>query len=368
MRHCKKCVMPDTRPRITFDENGICSACQYAEEKKHIDWVQRRRGFEQLLDRYRSKNGGYDCIIPCSGGKDSSTIAYKMKHEFKMHPLLVTVSPCIYTDVGKRNLESLLARGFDHIMYTCNPEISRKLARKLFFEFGDHFVPWVQAIFAVPLKIAVKFNVPLVVYAEDGEAEYGGGYEKGSYIDEITEGDIKLYLSGNDPKDWIDEDIKARDLESYFLPPAEELKRIGVKPIKFGYFTRWNPYENYLFAKEHTGFQSREGRSWGTYTNYASLDDKTDEFHYYLEWIKFGFCRATSDVCHEIRDGQITREKGVELAKKYDGNFPPEESFREFLEYIRISEREFWQVIEKFRNQDIWEKHNGEWRLKTPLK
>lgn len=340
--------MPDTRPNITF-KDGVCSACQYAEEKEHIDWDVRKKSFEQLLDKYRSTQG-YDCIIPCSGGKDSSTIAYKMKHEFGMNPLLVTVSPCVYTDIGRRNLERLLSRGFDHILFTPNPDISRKLARKLFIEKGDHFIPWIQTTFSVPFKIAVNFNIPLIIYAEDGETEYGGKYEKGHYINEITQEDISLYLSGNNPKDWVDEDITTRDLEPYFLP--KEFKKL--RPINFGYFNKWNPYENYLFAKKHTGFQPREGRSHGTYTNYASLDDKTDDFHYYLMWIKFGFCRATSDACHEIRDGQITREKGLKLAKKYDGKFP-RKSFDGFLDYIRIDKEEFWQVIDKFRN------HNGKW-------
>lgn len=368
MKYCKKCIIPDTRPRITFDENGICSACQYAEQKKHIDWNSRGKEFDKLLDKYRSKNGGYDCIVPCSGGKDSATIAYKMKYEFGMHPLLVTVPPCVYTDIGRKNLDDLIAKGFDHIMYTPNPEISRKLARKLFIKFGDHFIPWVQAVFAIPLKIAVNFNIPLVIYAEDGEAEYGGTYKKRKYIDEITEEDIrKFYLTGNNPKDWIDDEITEKDLEPYFLPSSKDLKRVGVKPIHFGYFMKWNPYENYLFAKENTGFQPREGRSWGTYTNYASLDDQTDEFHYYLAWIKFGFCRATSDACHEIRDGQMTREEGVKLAKKHDGNFP-KAYLKTFLEYLDITEKEFWEVVEKFRNKDIWEKVNGEWKLKTPLK
>ena len=301
MKYCKKCIIPDTRPRITFDENGVCSACQWAEEKNNIDWDSRRREFKALLDKYRSKDGKYDCIIPCSGGKDSSTIAYKMKYEFGMHPLLVTVPPCIYTDVGRRNLENLLKRGFDHIMYTPNPEIGRKLAKKLFINFGDHFVPWIQTIFAAPFKIAVKFNIPLIVYAEDGNAEYGGTYKEGSCINEISEEHIKQCLTGNDPKDWIDEEITVKDLEPYFLPSAEELGRVGVKPIQFGYFMGWNPYENYLFAKKHTGFQPREGRSWGTYTNYASLDDTTDEFNYYLEWIKFCLCRDISYSCQEIR-------------------------------------------------------------------
>jgi len=368
MRYCKKCIIPDTRNRITFDENGVCSACRYAEDKKSIDWEQRRKEFEELLNKYRSKNGEYDCIIPCSGGKDSATVAYKMKYKYGMNPLLVTVPPCLYTDVGRRNLESLIDRGFDHIMYTTNPEVGRKLARKLFIEKGDHFIPWVQVVYAAPLRIAVKFNIPLIIYGEDGEREYGGAYKERKYSGQISKEDIKkYYLRGNDPEEWLEEGITKKDLEPYFLPSVEDLERVGVRPIHFGHFTKWNPCENYLFAKEHTGFQPREGRSWGTYTNYASLDDKTDEFHYYPIWLKFGFCRTTSDACHEIRDGQITREKAVELAKKYDGNFPSQESLKEFLEYIRMDEKEFQEVLEKFRNHDIWEKVDGEWKIKNPL-
>jgi len=367
MRYCKRCVVADTRPRITFDEEGVCNPCRHWERKeKVIDWEARKRELIEICDKYRSKDGSYDCVVPVSGGKDSSYVAWKIKHEFGMHPLCVTFAGNEDTEIGMKNLKSFIDSGFDHILITPNRAVRRKFVRKTFIEFGDPFLPFIYGQDAGPIRIAVQYNIPLLFYGEDGEVEYGGSTETANRPDYDLEWLEKCGFSGQDILKWVDDEISVADLQPYMLPPEEEMRRVGLILLHFSYFENWQPYQHYELAKEKCGFTPLEGRSEGTFTNFASLDDKHDGIHYYMMYPKFGICRATSDAAHEIREHRITREQGVELVKKYDGEFP-KKYFKEFLEYVNMTEDEFWEVVEKFRNKDIWEKVGGEWKLKTTL-
>lgn len=362
--YCTKCVVSNQRPRITFDERGVCSACQHAERKKSINWDERENELHKLLDKYRSKDGAYDVVVPCSGGKDSSYVAHQLKHEYGMHPLTATVAPNLYADIGWQNWQNFINSGFDNVLLTPNGRVNRLFTRLAFEKMGDPFQPFIYGVKAFPLQIAVKYRVPLIMYAEDGEVEYGGEDKNAERATIDLDTDMtRTYFSGIAPEDWAMYGLNREELHPYILPAPEELRHAGIDYRYFGYFKKWIPQENARYAAEHTGFQTSPERSEGTYSRYASLDDRTDGIHYYLAYIKFGIARATSDAAHEIRDGHLTREEGVKLVRKYDGEFP-KRHFREFLEYVDITEEHFWEVIDSFRRPHLWEKVNGEWILK----
>lgn len=373
---CKKCVVSNQRPRITFDKDGVCSACNYAKFKKeNIDWAKRKKQFEDLMDKHRSKDGAYDVIVPCSGGKDSSTIAHRLKQEYGMHPLCVTFSPPIYSKIGWENLRRFIDAGFDHYLVTPGGTLNRALTKLGFILLGDHNEIFDHGQMEMPFRVAVQHNVKIVMYGENAEAEYGGTWKDAdkpgrswqdfqeAYFSATLEEILKIGIEDG----YITEEIKKNTLSIYKLPPIEELARVGVEMHWFGYYHNWTPQENYYHASEHTGFQANpEGRTTGTYSKYAQLDDATDSFLYYMMYIKFGIGRATSDAAHEIRDGHITREEAVALVRRYDGEFPQKE-FATFLKYVDLTEDEFWQVVDRFRLPHIWKRENGIWKLRRPV-
>jgi len=375
VRFCKKCVISNQRPRIVFDEEGVCSACRFAEEKRRaIDWGAREKELLALLDRNRRTDGWWDVIVPCSGGKDASYVAHQLKYKYGMHPLTVTWAPLEYTDIGSRNFRSFVRSGFNNIQGHANGRLQRKLARIAFEDVGDHFLPFIYGQMCFPFHIAQRLNIKLVFYGENGEAEYGGdpknnsrshmpvedwatAYWKGATIDMLVAHALKT-------KDYFTkDDFDEQDLAFYRPPDTGALKRSGIEMHWYSYYHKWVPQENYYYSSENTGFQANDERSEGTYSKYASLDDRTDGFHYYMGFIKFGIGRATSDAAHEIRDGHITRQEGISLVGRYDGEFP-KRYFREFLAYLDITEGHFWQVVDSFRKGHLWDNVDGKWVLK----
>jgi len=366
--YCTKCVVSNQRPRITFDEHGVCNACRFAHKKQHlIDWSDRERQLQALLDRHRSKDGSYDVVVPGSGGKDSATVAHRLKQQYNMHPLTVTWAPHIYTEVGWRNFQNFIHSGFDNILATPNGRVHRTLTRLSFELLGDPFQPFIYGQYVLPFRIAVNYKIPLVFYGENGEVEYGGSSKNEDKPGQPIEDFSRFYFSGLLVDEFVKYGISERDLQPYRMPTYEELKAAGIEMHWFSYYHKWVPQENYYYAAEHCGFQANpDGRSEGTYSKYASLDDRIDGFHYYLSFIKFGIGRATSDAAHEIREGHITREEGVKLVRRYDGEFP-NKHFKEFLDYTELTEKQFWEIADSFRSPHLWEKVNGEWRLKCQV-
>lgn len=375
VKFCKRCVVSNQRPRIVFDEEGVCSACRFAYEKKYlIDWKEKERQLQELLDKHRRKDGWWDVVVPCSGGKDSSYVAHQLKHKYGMHPLTVTWAPFKYTDIGWQNYQNFVKAGFNNLLCHPNGKFHHKLARLAFEELGDSFQPFVYGQMCFAFHIALRFDIKLVFFGENGEAEYGGDpknnykshmpledwamlYFKGCTVDDL----VNYSLSN---KDYLKrDDFDETDLNFYRPPSIEELKRASIQMHWYSYYHKWVPQENYYYSVENAGFQANPDHSEGTYSKYASLDDRLDGFHFYMAFIKFGISRATSDAAHEIRDGHITREEGVALVKRYDGEFPSK-YFRESLEYLDITEEHFWEVVDSFRSPHIWEKVNGAWRLK----
>lgn len=375
VKFCKRCVISNQRPRIVFDENGVCSACRYAEHKRNgIDWGARQKKLVSLLDKHR-KPSGYDVVVPCSGGKDSAVVAHKLKHEYGMNPLCVKWAPFLYTDIGRRNFEAFVQSGFDCMVAWPNGIIHRKLARLSFEFLGDAFQPFVFGQLAYPMRIAHQFNIPLVFYGENGEAEYGGDpsandkpcwdqsdwdriYMKSAGISRLLDiGKSLNVFSGREIREVSD---------FYSLPIDDCPDHVSPEFHWFGYYKKWHPQGNFYYASENTGFEPNTERSEGTYSKYASLDDKTDGFHYYMAYIKFGLGRCTSDAAHEVRDGDITREEAVALVGKYDGEFP-RKYFREFLEYLGLDEIRFWQIVDRYRPARLWERKDKSWWLRHSI-
>jgi N-acetyl sugar amidotransferase len=373
--YCKLCVVSNQRPRIVIDEEGVCSACRFSYEKYHvIDWSERERQLEQLLDQHRRNDGTWDVVVPGSGGKDSAYVAHQLKSKYGMHPLTITWAPFRYTDIGYQNYLSFVDSGFSNLLGYPNGHIHRKLTRLSFEEIGDAFIPFGYGQQGYAFHIALQFGIKLVFYGENGEAEYGGEtknnykshmpledwaalYFKGTNVDELVEFGLKH-------KDYFTtDDFDPSDLTFYRPPSVEALEGNGIQMHWYSYYHRWVPQENYYYCLDNTGFNANPERSEGTYSKYASLDDRTDGFHYYMGLIKFGIGRATSDAAHEIRDGHITREEGVALVRRYDGEFP-DKYFDEFLDYMDIDEEHFWKVVDCYRSPHLWEKINGHWKLK----
>lgn len=367
IQFCRNCTISNQRPRITFDEHGVCSACNYAIYKRNnINWSERERELFDLCDRHRKRDGSYDVIVPCSGGKDGGYVAHQLKYKYGMNPLAVTWAPLLPTDIGRKNLDAFIEAGFDHVLGTPNGKSAKKLASLAFFHIGDPFQPFIYGQTNFPLRVAVQNKISLIMYGENGEVEYGGDMKNAFRPDREIEDHDKHYFSGLPPEFWVEHDVSLAELYPFRAPPFEEIKRNKTEIHFFGYYRFWDPQENYYYCKEHTGFSPNQERSEGTYSKYASLDDRVDGFHYYLGFIKFGIGRTTSDTAHEIRDGKITREEGIALVRRYDGEFP-KRYFKEFLEYAGITEEQFHNVIDSWRSDHIWKRENGVWKLRKTV-
>ncbi len=378
VRFCKKCVVSNQRPRIVFDKEGVCSACKYIDIKNQSDWSSREEELKSLCDEHRRDDGRYDVIVPCSGGKDSSRVAHELKTKYGMHPLTVTWAPFEYTPEGFKNFRSFVKSGFNNLMAWPNGHLHRKLSRLAFDAVGDAWQPFAYGQMCYAFHIAHQFDIKLVFFGENGEAEYSGDprvynlrsmpyeiwaeqYFKGITVDDLVEYGLQEtdYFTSND--------YDPSDLTFYRPPDIQMLKKKGIEFHWFSYYKKWIPQENYYYASENTGFQANaEGRSEGTYSKYASLDDQMDGFHFYLAFIKFGIGRTTSDAAHEVRDGHISREEGVALVERFDGEFPLR-WYKEFIEYLDITEDQFWQVIDKYRLPHIWKQEDGQWKLRRTV-
>jgi N-acetyl sugar amidotransferase len=375
---CKRCVISNQRPRIQFDANGVCFACLYADLKARTDWTLREKELRELCDQHRRTDGRFDVIVPGSGGKDSARVTHELKHKYGMHPLSVTWVPFSYTPIGFENFQKfIMTGGFTNLMAWPNGNLHRKLARLSLEAVGDVFLPFIFGQMSYAFHIAKQFDIKLVFFGENGEAEYTGNpavfhlrgmpverwaeqYFKGVTVDDL----IQYGLSETDS--IRREDFMDCDLTFYRPPNPEEMKKQGIEFHWYSYYNKWVPQENYYYAAEHTGLMANPaGHSEGTYSKYASLDDKLDGLHYYFGFIKFGMGRATSDAAHEVRDRHISREEAAALVKRYDGEFPAQ-WFHDSLEYLQMTEEQFWKVVDRFRQPHIWEKRTN-WRLRKAV-
>lgn len=380
---CKKCVISNQRPNtspefrkkdskiatVGFNEEGICDACRYYEFKKTINWEEREAQLKELLDKHRRNDGRYDVIVPGSGGKDSIFVSHLLKYKYNMNPLTVTWAPHIYTDIGWRNMQHWIKAGFDNILVTPNAKVHAILTRLAFENLVNPFQPFILGQKNVAPRLALQYDVPLIMYGENQAEAHNFLEETQSPLMDIKHftrdsEDEPLYFGGAPLEDLSKHGIDQKDMFLYIPFLREKIEKSKLEVHFMSHYVNWTPQDNYYYAKNNSGFESNpDGRSEGTYTKFASLDDKIDGQHYYTMYIKFGQGRCMNDTCRDIRDGFIVRDEALDLMRKYDGEFP-KKYFKEFLSYIGISEEKYWEVIDNARSPHLWEKINGEWKLK----
>jgi N-acetyl sugar amidotransferase len=381
---CTRCVMSNQRPcssiearhgaahrhrTLHIDEQGVCDACRVAEQKDRIDWPARQRELEQLLDQHRRSDGAYDCIVPGSGGKDSIYAAHLLKYTYGMHPLTVTWPPILYTDIGLKNFRSWLeVGGFDNVSFRPNGRVHKLLTRLAIEHLLHPFQTFILGQKNLAPKLALQYQVPLIFYGEN-EAEYGNpmadsasslrdkSYYAMSHLEELTFGGVPV------PELIQRHGLTRHDLSAYLPADHQQLERSKIEVRYLGYYVKWTPQESYYYAVEHSGFEANPVRTEGTYSKYNSLDDKIDGFHYYTTYIKFGIGRATYDASQEIRNKHLTREEGVALVRRFDGEFPAR-YFQEVMEHLELAPERFLELCDAFRSPHLWRKDGATWRLR----
>lgn len=373
--YCKNCLMPSTRPRITFTEEGICNGCSWADKKRrYVDWKERWKELETLCDRYRCTDGmNWDVIVPCSGGKDSYHIAWSLKHKLNMHPLLVKVAPHIPTVVGEKNMRNLADQGFDIIEITPAMKTYCALTKKAIFEQGRPQHAFETAITTAVLKVAMGFGIPFLMYGEEGESEYAGRMDMAEKPDCKRQWIVETYFAGFDTSTYEDGIFRKEDLKWWNFPSQEELDEHGIFYTHWSYFEDWNHLVHYETAKK-IGFQPVRPFSiedgvtgFGTYTDYTSLDDPyMRTFNTYLMFLKFGYGRGTHEASSDIKAGIMSREEGIEMAKRYD-SYDCYHFKDKLLKRFDMTAEEWDAVVDKWANKSILKKVHGRWVLKPSI-
>lgn len=332
-----------------------------------MDWSQRKEELNSLLDKYRCTNGNFDCIVPVSGGKDGSYVAYTLKHKYGMNPLCVTVRPALALKVGEQNLYNFIHSGFNHIHISCNPKVLDRLNKYGFIEKGFPYYGWLIALKTAVIKIAANFKIPLIFYGEDGEIEYGGSTESKNKALYDIEYMKRVYFEGAYDKVFNrikgDEDISEADLAFFQFPTEDEISEVGLSFTHWSYFEAWDSYRNYVVAKENCGLVEKDDGNYDTFTNFAQNDQALVPLHQYMKYLKFGFGRTTQDVDIDIRRGSMTREQALNLVQMYDNAYPYE-LIDTYLEYYKMTKEEFDAVLDKYANKDLFEKIEGIWQPK----
>ena len=365
MRYCRKCVLPDTRPNLIIGKGEVCNACKSHGLKKEIDWFKREKMFKKIVDNAQIRGCEYDCLIPVSGGKDSTWQVVKCL-EYGLKPLAVTWKTPARTKIGQTNLDNLIELGVDHIDFQVNPIVERKFMLNSFKKYGSPAIPMHMAIFNIPFKIAVNYKIPLIIWGENSAHEYGGEEDepKGFKLDKkwllkygVTQGTTAI--------DWISEDLSEKELTSYFSPSDVKVDQAGVHAIFLGYYFKWD-VENSLSIAKLNGFRVNDtGPRIGIY-NYADIDCDFISIHHWLKWYKFGITRIMDNLSLEIRNGRISREDALKTIKEL-GNKTPIGDIRKFCNFVGITINEFFNICEQFRNTKIWKRKDGVWQINNYL-
>ena len=355
MNYCKRCLYPDTKPQLVFDENGICSACKNHELKEKIDWKSKEKELKEILEKFRSKNNYYDCIIPVSGGKDSHFQTYTIKEKFGLNPLVVNFHPLDQTEIGKKNLDNLKKLGVDCIEFSPNPNVYLKLARFGLKKLGDFQWPEHIGIFTVPVQIAVKYKIPLIIWGENPQFEYGQPTDIS--IDTILdrkwlEKNGGYFLDKIKPQDMIKHGFELNDIQPYLYPSDAEINQAGVTGIFLGSYIKWDIFKQ-LETVKAIGFQENDEPKEGTFNKWENLDVYFTVFHDYFKFLKYGFGRATDHASIEIMHGRISREQGLKLVKQYEGKIP-RKYLKKFLEFADMSMDDFIGICNEFTNKEIF--------------
>lgn len=364
LKYCKICLFPETKPDLFFNEAGVCSACQASDEKDfNIDWEAKEKAFKEIISTYKKKDNetGYDCIIPVSGGKDSTYQCYIAK-KYGLNPLAVCFETTFVTELGQRNIDNITKMGIDLIHFKKNHQVYKKMVIESFKRVGDEMWPNHIGIFTIPVLVAVKFGIPLIIWGENSQQEYGGPMEA-TRIPVLNRKWLEEFggLLGNRIQDMIGVDgITTKELTPYFYPSDEDINRVGVKGIFLGHYFFWDARKQLDIILNETGFSiKKDGPVEGTYTNYENLDEKLVGLHDYLKFVKYGFGRATDHACIDIRNKRLTREEALYLVQEYDGKYPYY-AVKSFVKYSGMTEEEIDDIIDSFTNPVLFKQdENG---------
>jgi len=365
VRYCVRCVTPSTRPNVAIGPDGVCSPCRSHARRPAIDWAARERAFREVVADAKARSRGFDCVVPVSGGKDSTWQVVKCL-EYGLHPLAVTWKPPARTEIGARNLANLVSLGVHHVDYQVNPKVERKFLYQALVRYGATAIPMHMAMFSIPLTIAVRFDIPLVVWGENSAVEYGEGDEGlgGSRMDARW---LRTYgvTHGTTARDWVSGELTERELTPYFGPDEAELEAKGFLAIFLGHYFPWDPQTSLEVALAH-GFQPRKEGPQTGYYDYADIDDEFISIHHWLKWYKFGFTRTFDHLSLEIRHGRMTRDEAIGILRGR-GDETPREDIERFCEFVGITPGHFFEVAERFRNPEIWVRCNGMWMIERFL-
>jgi len=350
---------------LVIDDDGVCNACKSCRTKMNIDWKKRERAFHMVVENAKALSQGYDCLVPVSGGKDSFWQVVKCL-EYGLKPLAVTWKTPARTELGRRNLENLVNLGVDHIDYQISPEVERKFMYQTLVQYGSTAIPMHMAIFNIPLKLAIKFKIPLVIWGENSAVEYGGteNEQKGFTLDNNWVRKFGV-TNGTTAEDWVSDSLSRHELTPYFGPADKELENAGVLAVFLGYYFSWDVTSSLRIA-EKNGFRVREEGPKTGYYNYADIDDNFISIHHWLKWYKFGFTRLWDNLSLEIRNERMTRNEAVQIIRER-GDDMPNEDIEGFCEFVGTSRKCFNEICEEYRNRDIWLIDDGTWKIKDFL-
>ncbi len=351
---CKNCLLPNSRPNLIIEENGNCSACNNFKKKKKINWKKRKQEFIKLVKKIKNKNLRYDCVIPVSGGKDSTWQTIKCL-EYGLNPLTVTWKTPQRTKIGQDNLDNLISLGVDHIDWSINPKIEKKLTLESFKKFGAVAIPMHLAIFNIPDLIASHFKIPFVIWGENSALEYGSLSKKENQKI-LTKKWFKSYgvTNNTEANDWVSKTLPKNKLSSYFNYKTYSQDKFKTESIFLGYFFKWDPQNTFKISKKF-GFKADSKTRTGYY-KFADIDDYFISIHHWLKWYKFGFTRVFDNLSLEIRNKRISKPEALKIIKS-EGFKPPLEDIKKFCNYCDISKKQFFDFAEKFRNRKIWKKN-----------
>lgn len=374
MKYCARCLYPENaKPTIIIDdEDGICSGCKYHESRQNLEvnWEERHAMFGQIMEEAKlmakERGNNYDCIIPVSGGKDSHFQVYVVKEIYGLNPLLVTYNHIFNHHAGLRNLENLVEKsGCDLIRFTASPHSVKKLSRFMLELVGDLTWHYHAGIRTLPFKVAVEKNIPLIIWGEHGFAELTGIVSLEDFV-EFTRWNRKEHdMRGFEPENIVEKSngqITLRDLDPYIFPSDEAIEKTEIRGIYMSNFFDWNAKDAVERMMKIWDFKPISYERDRTFVQYAKIDDHANDIHDYLKFLKFGYGRATDDASMEIRHGRMTREEGIAMVNRYDSNTPS--SLKPYLEFMGITEEEFYALIEPMRDLNIWEKKEGKWVMK----
>ena len=358
LKFCTNCLFPETKPDLFFDENGLCSACKAANQKNAgIDWKKREEDFFEIINDYKKDGVGYDCLIPVSGGKDSTYQAYFMKEVCGMNPLCVCFETTTPTELGNKNLDNISKLGIDVIHFKKNHEVYKKMVIEGFKRIGDEMWPNHIGIFTIPVMFAVKLNIPLIIWGENPQMEYGGPDLRSVKSQVLDRKWLEEFggLLGNRIDDMIGVNgLTKKELTPYFYPLDEEINKVGVTGIFLGSYFFWDAKKQLEIILQKGFSLKTDGPVEGTYTNYENLDEKMHGLHDYLKYVKYGFGRATDHASIDIRNNRLTRKQGLEKVIEFDGKYP-HYGIKTFIKYSGMAKKEIDTIIDSFTNPILFE-------------